>query len=286
MPALVVDGDLRVNGSQQYPGAAGAVYARGDLDLPGNPCAEQYFAAGGQITVGGSVTGGAGCGGPPDLRPEWEPLQLPTIEPASFLNLANWRLGSDGRVRNSAGMIIGINNWNGWNWVPGQMMWRGGSTIPGGTYYCQGCNIQLIGSPPTVPGNIALTFVADGWVDISGAPHMIPALAGPPAYSIVAGTDIRLSGSASNPFSGLFYAKDQIEFGGTPTIVGQVIARSLADGPYPLVGGSNLIALSADGYLGFNGNVNLTYAGGNLRFPQYSRWRECRQNAANPCGPA
>jgi hypothetical protein len=286
MPALVVDGDLEVNGSQTYMGAQGAVYARGNLNLPGGPCAEQYFAAGGTITGGTNAHGGGACGDPPDLRPEWEPLQLPTIEPASFLPLATYRMGSDGRVRNSAGAVIGINNWMGWNWMPGQQAWRAGSTILPGVYYAQGSNISVIGSPPTVPGTIALTFIADGWIDIGGSPRMTPALLGPPAISMVSGTDIRLSGSPANPFQGLFYAKDQMEFSGTPTVTGQAIVRNLADGPYPNPGGSNLVARGGAGEVEFNGNVALTYAGGNLRFPAYSRWRECRQTTANPCGPS
>ena len=287
MPALIVEGNLRIGGSQTYMGAAGAVYARGDLDLSGGPCAEQYFAAGGLIYNGANAHGGGACGDPPDLRPEWEPLQLPTLSPTSFASQATYLLGSDGRVRNQAGVVLGVNNWNGWNWQPGQMTWRGGSTILPGTYYSQGSNINLQGSPPTVPGFMPLTLISDGWIDVTGSPRMVPALAGPPGISMVAGTDIRISGSASNPFTGLHYALHQMEFGGTPSMTGQAIVKNAGDGPYPASGaGSNLIALAADGYVQFNGNVNLSYSGGNLRFPGYSRWRECRQNAANPCGPA
>lgn len=287
MPALIVDGDLRIGGSQTYMGAGGSVYARGNLDLSGGPCAEQYFAAGGSIFNGTNAHGGGTCAGPPDLRPDWEPLQLPTLSPASFATQATFLLGSDGRVRNQAGVILGINNWNGWNWTPGQMTWRAGTTIPPGVYYSQGSNINVIGSPPSGIGFMPLTLISDGWIDINGSPRMVPALPGPPAISMIAGTDIRISGSAGNPFTGLHYALHQVEFSGTPSMTGQVIVKNIGDGPYPASGvGSNLIALGADGYVQFNGNVNLSYAGGNLRFPAYSRWRECRQNTANPCGPA
>ena len=286
MPALVVEGNLAIGGSQTYMGAAGAVYASGDLDLNGGPCAEQYFAAGGSIFNATNAHGGGTCTGPPDLRPDWEPLQLPTITPSQFTTIATYLLGSDGRVRNQAGVVLGINNWNGWNWTPGQMMWRGSSTILPGTYYAQGSNINIQGSPPVAPGFMPLTLISDGWIDITGSPRMVPAIPGPPAISMVAGTDIRISGSAGNPFTGLHYGLHQVEFGGTPAMTGQVIARNSGDGPYPLVGaGSNLIAQGAGGTMQFNGNVALTYAGGNMRFPSYSRWRECRQTLANPCGP-
>ena len=286
LPALIVEGDLRIGGSQTYMGASGAVYASGDMDLSGGPCAEQYFAAGGSIFNGTNAHGGGTCAGAPDLRPDWEPLQLPALTPAAFASQATYLLGSDGRVRNQAGVILGVNNWAGWGWMPGQMTWRGGTGIPPGVYYSQGSNINIQGSPPSTPGFMPLTLISDGWIDITGSPRMVPALPGPPAISMVAGTDIRISGSASNPFTGLHYGLHQVEFGGTPSMTGQVIVKNLGDGPYPTVGpGSNLIALAADGYVQFNGNVNLSYAGGNLRFPAYSRWRECRMTSADPCGP-
>lgn len=50
-----------------------------------------------------------------------------------------------------------------------------------------------------------------------------------PAYSAVAGTDLRLAGNSETNYLGLFYAGDQLELVGEPRIHGQLIASNNGD---------------------------------------------------------
>ncbi len=286
MPAVLVNGNLRVNGNPTIMGDAGIIHSNANLQIPGNPCTEQYAAASGSATTGGSPVTGPGCGGPAVLQSAQPPVPVPDLDPNSFAPLADYRLGNDGRVRNQAGTILGTNNWNDWSWDSGGRRWVAGSNIPAGTYFGEG-NIEISGNPGTTASPIPLTLISVGWVKIGGNPVMVPDLSGPPAFSVLAGMDIEISGNASNPFLGIFYARHQAKFNGNPVIQGQLIVGMFGDTPYP-AGGTNLVPLLSGAYMEISGNPSITYNGGTgLRNATMTSWRECRQNIAGaPCGPS
>jgi hypothetical protein len=79
-------------------------------------------------------------------------------------------------------------------------------------------------------------------------------------FSFVAGTDIKISGrldtgSDDLVSEGLVYAHHQIDFAGTPTINGTVVAANQADTASP--SGLNLVPLDSDGYMSIRGNATI-----------------------------
>lgn len=277
LPALLVDGNLRLNGNPSVMGSSGAVHANGNLELIGSPCAQQYLSSAG--TVSGGAQGGPTCTpGAADVRQGQDSLTVPDLRPVRFKPQADYLLGADGQVRNQAGSVVDLP---GWTFSASDRKWRGGDTIPGGTYYAEG-NVDLAGNlghgPHTPP--LPLTIVAEGWVDVTGTPNMVPALGGTPAYAIVAGTDLRLSGNPGTLYEGVFYAGDQIDFGGNPTINGQVIAKNRGDAGTP----DNLVPLQG-GSMAISGNVTINYNGGGMMATTVQGWRECRgPDPDRPCG--
>lgn len=289
LPGILVDGNLRLNGNPSVMGAGGSVHANGALDLVGNPCAQQYFSASGSVSGAGSAQGGAGCtGAGADVRPAQDPIPVPVIAPSSLRPRADYVLGADGLIRNQGGAVLTLA---GWSWDGGSRRWSGGGNIPAGTYYAEG-NIDLSGNPGRGgpgPSPLPLTLIAEGWVDVTGTPDLVPALVGSPSYSVVAGTDVRLAGNPGTTYSGLIYAGDQIDFNGNPSVNGQVIAKNNGDLGYPPnpadPAQNNLVRLQS-GYMAISGNVTITYdGGGGLSSLTLTGWRECRgSDPDNPCG--
>ncbi len=287
IPAVLVDGNLRINGNPSIMGVAGAAHSNGTLDITGNPCTEQYYSSGGSVNISGSPEGGAGCTqGAADVRPGEEPIGMPDIDPANLGSGADYTLTDTGLVLDSLGNIIGGDDWEDWDWDSGNREWKAGNDILPGTYYAQGSSINISGNPGSGnPNNppISLTLIADGHIGISGNPRMEPALVSDGvSYSMVARLDLKISGNPSNGYEGVHYAGHQIGFVGNPTVNGQVIAANLDDFEFF---GENLVALQA-GFMSISGNVTITYDGGDgLDFVGAISWRECRgADFTNPCG--
>jgi hypothetical protein len=288
LPGLLVDGNLRINGNPSVMGAGGSVHANGSLELLGTPCAQQYFSASRSVSGAGAAQGGAGCtGAAADLRPAQHEVPVPVIMPASLRPRADYILGADGLIRNQAGAVVTLV---GWSWAAGSHRWSGGGDIPGGAYYVEG-NVDISGNPGHSgpgPSPLPLTLIAEGWVDITGTPEIVPALTGSPTYSVVAGTDLRVSGDSATVYWGLLYAGDQIDFAGDASVVGQVIAKNAGDLGFPAnpadPAQNNLVRLQ-DGTMAISGNARIRYDGGGLGALAVTGWRECRgSDPDNPCG--
>ncbi len=288
LPGLLVDGNLRLSGNTTVMGAGGSVHANGSLDLLGTPCAQQYFSASGSVS-GGSAQGGGGCSAAAaDVRPLQDQVSVPVLAPARLRQRAGYILGADGQIRDQAGTPLALA---GWSWDSGGKRWFGGPDIAGGAYYVEG-NVEISGNPGNVvPTSIplALTLFAEGSVDFRGAPRIVPALTGYPAYTVVAGADVRLSGEPGASYTGLFYATDQLDFTGSPTLVGQVIAKNAGDLGFPSVPtdpAQNNLVQRQEGGMALGGNARIFYYGaGGLAAVAVTGWRECRGvDPDDPCG--
>ncbi|MDA2925012.1 pilus assembly PilX N-terminal domain-containing protein [Acidobacteria bacterium AH-259-L09] len=296
LPAIVVGGDLRINGNPKVFGSAGAVHSNDNLEVSGNPCIEQYISANGSITGGGST--GTGCDtppyigsdSPPDKRPAQELITIPTLQPGNFSGDADYLLKADGSVvRTSDGFVLkppGAGNWGKWDVDTSKPEWNlTGDPVPAGTYYSEG-SITVSGNPGSPGSPLSLTLIAEGWINISGNPEMAPALtSGGSSYAMIAGQDLKIAGNPANAYKGIFYAGDQIGFSGNPELVGQVIAANEADVGFPNPGDTNPVPLSS-GVMEISGNPTITYdetvAITNLNV---DGWRECRgSDPWNPCG--
>lgn len=315
LPALLVNGNLRLNGSPMVDGSSGGVHANGELDLNGvNVCVQQFYASVGNID-GTANAGGCPYGAVPRNQGS-DPLPVPKLDPLDYKAVADYLLINntvrcgpantvdfscianqpilnpatgvykDIEVRNAAGSLIDT----GFAWNNGQKAWVANGAIKTGTYFTD-MNISIGGNPGSPAAPLPLTLFAQGWVDIGGNPSLKPDnLGGSLVYAIVAGTDLRITGDVGvNTYEGLYYARDQINFQGNPDVAGLVVAGNFADCGWPAMANcltNNLVPRDADGYVAVGGNPHITYNGNaGWNALRVASWRECRgADPDNPCG--
>lgn len=290
VPAVIVNGNVLATGNPNFMGAAGAIHSNGDMNIAGNPCAQQYFSSVGGLTQsGGSSGGGAACTAANlDTRPDSPPMNVPVLAPDAYKAQTTYWLENNGSCFNGlTGLAIPCPL--GWTFNAATVTWSGGSTMAPGSYWVNG-NVVTGGSPGSA-APLPLSILARGWIDIGGSPTTTPALSvtgigpNPVGISALAGTDLVLRGNSSG-FSGTYYAAHQVDVTGSSTINGQVIALNQADVPYPNPGGTNLVQLNAAGQMVFSGSPTINFAGMGMQSLRPGRWRECRTGAdpTNPCG--
>jgi hypothetical protein len=181
-----------------------------------------------------------------------------------------------------------------WGFSRNSFTWgtNGGATLPQTIYYVE-TNVSMGGNV-----NATMTILAEGWIDINGGASLTPrlgALPGTPipyvgAITFLTARDLKMagnSGGGQNTYTGLCYARQQIDITGTPLVVGQVVALNEADQQWPMVAPinqvnpSNLVPLGAGGYMTISGTPDIQYNGTGLTGTSARFWRECRYNPAN-----
>jgi PilX N-terminal len=294
MPAVITNSNLRVTGQPRAMGAGGAFHSNLQTDLQGNACAQQFFSSTGTTSVsGGSAGGGAACTpGELDVRPDSPPINIPSLLPIDYKSQADYWLRSDGRIYDMATMVVlcasppcGGGVQLNWTWDGGLKRWTNGQNIRQGTYYAD-ANIVLASSFGS--SLFRLSLITEGFISVSGSPTTRPDLVLPNGreLAMLAGTDIRLAGTSAILFQGIYYARHQLDIGGTPQINGQVLAFNAADTAYPnpSQGANNLVPL-VGGYMVISGSPTITFTGNGLQSARGRWWRECRGvDALNPCG--
>ena len=291
LPAVIVNGPLRVPGNPQIQGAGGSVHANGSLELDGNPCASMYYSAVEAVQVdGNSVGSGATCSTAGlDTRPDSAPLPIPVLNPNTYKAQATFWLEADGTIYNGQTGAV-IPSLPGWTYSKGQFAWTAASQIAAGTYWIN-ANVNVNGSPGSAASPLPLTLLSTYSIDVGGSPYTTPHLfitgAGmtPTGISMLAGTDLSLGGTSSQVFNSVYYAQHQVEILGTPTINGQVLAANVADSTYP-PGNNNRVPLNASGQMEIAGTPTINFGGSGLVSTVPMSWRECRgSDPTNPCGP-
>ena len=289
LPGFLVDGNLRINGNPEINGIGGSVHSNGSLQLTGNPCAQLHFSTGNLVDSNGdpvdpSTLGadtGANCnesGGSADIRDSEAGIGVPTVDFNALYNAVDYRLENNGTITQVSTGLDVSSTLTEWNWDGGNLRWTiSGNTITEGSYYAVGSNINMSGNPGGNNNPASVSLIADGFIDISGNPNFVPDLTvGGTVYSLVAGTDLGLSGNVgTSGAQGFHYAHHQVKFNGNSQIYGQVVVADDAD--IPIYGSNNLAELDQNGYMDVSGNVTITYEGGG-GFGAFlaSGWREVR----------
>jgi hypothetical protein len=291
LPAVIVNGPLRVPGNPQVTGIGGSIHSNGDLFLDGNSCASMYFSSAGSVDVSGNSVGtGAGCSSASlDTRPDSAPFPIPLLDPDTYKAQATFWLENNGTIRDGQTGAV-IASLPGWNYNNGQKVWTGGTQIPSGTYWVDG-NVSIQGSPGSPASPLSLTLLAKYSIDVGGSPYSVPNLTitgpgmMPVGLSMLAGTDLKLTGDSTQTFNSVYYAGHQVGISGTPVINGQILAANLADSTYP-PGTMNIVTLNAAGEMVLSGTPSINFGGGGLVSTVPLSWRECRSNPDpnNPCG--
>ena len=274
LPGFLVDGNLRINGNPTINGAGGSVHSNGNLQLVGNPCANLHFSTDNLLDSNGdpvdpSTLGadtGANCnesGGSADIRDSESGIGVPTVDFNALYDAVDYRLENNGQITQVSTGLNVAGTLTEWNWDAGNLRWTlSGNTITEGSYYAVGSNINMSGNPGSNVTPASVSLIADGFIDISGNPNFVPDLTlDGTNYSLVAGTDLGLSGNVgTSGQQGFHYAHHQILFNGAAQIYGQVVVSDDAD--IPIYGSNNLAVLDGDGYMEVSGNVTITYEGG------------------------
>ena len=285
VPAMVVDGNLRINGNPTLLGGGGAIHSNGNIDVSGNPCFDEYVSSSGSLSVGGSVTtGGCPGGSGSDTRPGEPIIPVPIINPADFAGSADFVLKNNSNIEDGLGNVLCSASCMSWDFDSGKNEWKTSGNVSAGTYYSEGSiiinnDLGSIGSP------LSMSLFAEGYIQIPAKPSLTPAhTSGGTAYSMVTAHDLELNGDSSNTYeAGFFYTAHQLKINGNPTLRGQVMAKDLADTAY---NGTNL-ATRSGGYMEISGNPTIIYDVAGALGPggtDTNSWRECRgSDADNPC---
>ena len=277
LPAVLVNGNLRINSATTIMGEGGAVHSNGNLELGGSDaCAQLYFSTSG--TIGASPVGntGAACDetgeGNMDARAGEATIDVPTVDFDTLKDNVDYILKDNGTIYQVSTMLtlsIGSCGCGSWSWSDPK--WEIDSAV-NGSFYAEDTAITV--------GNVSGTasFVADGYIEVSGNPaDLSPDLTvDGVSYAMAAGYDLKLNGNAdTSNIEGVFYTNHQLDISGNPNINGQLIAADLADGGFP-PDGNNLVSLSS-GWMEFSGNPSITYSGGGgFGALLASGWREVR----------
>ena len=273
-PGIAAGGSLRIDGNPVINGPGGGIHMNADLEVTGDPQMEQFANASGSITTpGGSISTGTPPGyadSPADTNDSIPTLDIPDINPVDFIGMADYVITFSGGSCFTNG-IPGLPT--DWSCDPGGNRIVAGNNIPAGTYHTTG-NVNISGNPGVGVGGISLTILAGGYVEISGSPEMSPDLtSGGVNYGVVAGTDLKINGNPSNPYSGVFYARHQLDFSGNPEITGMVLALDEADFGTPV----NLVERDG-GFMVISGNPTITTTlTGVFTTRVVSGWREVRE---------
>jgi Tfp pilus assembly protein PilX len=289
-PAVLINGKAKISGNVKIQGSNGILHANDSLLLSGNPCSDVYFSTSADIVNPGNLKG-ANCVGS-GVNPSSQPYVAPPVYNIrnDFYGKTDYILGAigaqAGKVYNGSGILISdtsktSNKWVSgtatWEWSPSYMAWiQSGSSILSGSYYSE-ANIAITGNfgIKAIPSRV--TFIAEGCIYNQGKQYMTPAYRD---FSMVAGTDIKISGKLDTgsddlESEGLVYAHHQINFAGTPTINGTVVAANQADTNSP--GGSNLVPLES-GYMNISGNATIiSNSSSASNGVTVINWREVRQ---------
>lgn len=308
LPAVIVNGHLRLSGNPEVTGAAGSVHANGTLELSGNPCTHEFYSGTAEIlpASGGSIEGGAACTpAGADRRPYSPPLNIPILRPVDYASFATYHLTSGGQMRAGYNGAV-VAGAGGWSFQSSNRTWKfTAGTPPTGTYYVEG-NVEMTGGgTPASP--LVITLLVEGSWTVTGNPTLQPAATLPflGPVAVIASRDVGLGSSFSSFGSGLYYAKQQLEVAGGPVINGQLVAANYCepgswgggvncrDLGYPTASSNNPnqnpIKLDASGRMTISGNPTVNYAGNGIQSFQTVNWRECRSDwvgttPGSPCG--
>jgi hypothetical protein len=260
MPALLVDGNLEMGGNAQIIGSQGSVHTNADLLVSGNAVSvSQNATSTGTITAGsGWSPGGTMSGGMPEIP-------VPDIHAIDYFNDADFVLQANGTITNKAGTTIYCNAWSsqnacrnvvppggtagfGWTFQQASGWDLSQNTANSATYYAK-TNVKITGNPGSTSLPLALTIIAEGYIDVEGNPDLQPE----PASEImfVTDMDLKIHGNFAQPLTveGRILVREQIDFAGNPTLAGQVIVQDI-----PTV--CTLVTNNV-----FTGSVTLSYNG-------------------------
>ncbi|MBI4617903.1 MAG: hypothetical protein HY720_30105, partial [Planctomycetes bacterium] len=214
--AVITEEDLRINGSPRILGAAGSVHSNANLELLGSTLVEIDATATGTYEQGPQcqVLGESGGGYPREI--------IPLLRPSDFRASADYVFSASGKVYDRSGREVGDGRYLDFRFQAGTWKWNGGQQ-PTGTLWFDG-HVEI--QARTGRGSTwEVTIVATGHISLGGTPRVRPTEVS--RLTLIAGTDVSVSGNPGAVIEGLLYAGEQIDLGGNVEFRGVAMAKGL-----------------------------------------------------------
>lgn len=241
--AVVVGGSLKVFGSATIGGTDGNIQANGNVQVTGSATVSQNIYSTGTIDAA-SVSA--------DQKfPGSAPVSIPAISPTKYASLCRYQLRTTGDILDTSDNSVKTAVSLGWSYSGGLWTYNSSTAYDGSYYAVPGTNVKISGSPGSDADKWDVTIISEGYIDVSGSPKMAPYTNN---VALVAGTDLEVSGSASNPYTGIYAAHEQIKLTGTPQVNGVVIAEDIGDT-------CSLVSTGSQFDISMGGNISITYNG-------------------------
>lgn len=217
--ALVTGGSVQIFGNTQIQGTLGSVHTNANASVTAPASISKTLSAVGTVTLTNSPVIG---GGYTQFVPT---LPLPEVDPNKYKSGANYVLKADGSVINNqtGATIVTLGNngmWNGFkyqNAMGGRWEANGNAVLESASYFFE--------TKFTINGNVTAnaTFLVDNSVDIAGT----AGVSGNGNMTIIAKGDMTIMGTAT--LKGFLASQEQIKIGGTPNVIGSILARDKQD---------------------------------------------------------
>jgi len=256
--AFITGQDLTISGSPTIDGTAGGVYANRNLTISGNPHITTNAEAVGTYTATGlPVVSGFAGGSQPTIS-------VNNVDGMTYYTsgAVDYYLKADGSVYDKNWVLqsaAGTNLWNCWTPAPSANTWTlTCSTPPNGTYWVGMVAILQSDAGTAATPWIATILSVDSIEVRSTTLYMRPpaptdaqGLYKPLTRNLlfVTSLDLKIVGTATQTFSGIARAYEQVSVSGAPTLNGYIIAQDSASASPRVT--ANVIS----------GNMHLTYNG-------------------------
>lgn len=258
--AVGTGGPLTVTGNADILGSHGSVHANGYLDVKGAAIIEQTATSSGGLyvhkpsNVGGGLPAGsstpAGWTSPSVGGGTEDPIYIPDVRPQNLKHLATHILTDTGQViDNSTGTVIATGNYNGFSFGGDRWNLSGGSITADGTFYVEG-DVHIAGGSSGGGGHgggtvHSISLISTDNIHVSGNLNLQPH--NPEKLWLVAGGDIKITGTPNQIHEGIILAREQIFVAGNPDVRGSMMGCDL----------DNAHSLATENKI--TGNMSVTY---------------------------
>ncbi len=263
-PAMATDGSLTISGTPSILGDCGSVHANEIVVVNGSPTVSEFISASETVDVTGTIyQEGGGTSTPLSNQP---PIEIPDLDPMDYCDTSDFILRANGYFvtvgspppEGAEGVDANSTPVNGWTSGgtsnPVEWSLSGDATAEGS--YCVEGGVLISGNPGTEAVPLAMSFFADGSVQVSGVANI--KAKHPSGAFIVANGDVQMNGRSTwfeEDNSGFIYAQSQCMLNGDMIIEGYILCK---DDPNP-PGSNELVTENL-----LNGNPTIRYNCGGL----------------------
>ena len=219
-PAILVGGNLDINGNITVGGSKGNVHANGNVTGGGSESISGDLTATGTVASGLHPVG-LKAGGMP-------PVTIPEIKASDYLNLADWILTDTGTILRASDNVAcggkGPTCPSGWTYGSGT--WSASGSMPSSaTYYAKG-NVTIHGTGKS--SLTALSVIAEGSLTITGNGKFSPENSS--KIQFVTNGDFELGGTVdaddSVDLDGQIMVREQMKIYGNSEFQGRVMVEN------------------------------------------------------------